>query len=238
MAKFKDLVGHSFGSLVVTSFSHFKDGRSMFKCTCSCGGAAVVSGNNLSSGNTKTCGSSEHPRYVKHGKTHSQVYKAWVRIKQRCLNPKCDDFKMYGSKGIKISEQFLDFTVFYNELGDPPLSGKWSVDRIDNNRGYEHGNIRWSSDTQQAQHRLLKSTNKTGVTGVATRKYKDTLYFVSHWTDHKTHKNKSESFNVDRLGLIPAMYLAISSRKANILWLNTQGANYSAQHGTDRKETL
>ena len=238
MPKFKDLTGMVFGNLTVESFSHSEKGRSVFNCICSCGTSHKTTGNRLMTGNTESCGGYVHrsERLTKHGKAGTQVHNAWIGIKQRCLNPNCDDFELYGAKGITISEDFKEFINFYNEIGDPPKSSKWSVDRIDNNKGYEQGNIRWATDGQQAQHRLLKSTNKTGITGVATRAYKSTQYFIAHWVDSKTNKNKTESFNINKLGLMTAFYLANSARTSNIMWLNTQGKRYSSQHGTDRKE--
>jgi hypothetical protein len=47
---------------------------------------------------------------------------------------------------------FLDFLA---HVGKKP-SLKHSLDRIDNNRGYEPGNVRWATAKEQMQNRRLR----------------------------------------------------------------------------------
>lgn len=44
------------------------------------------------------------------------------------------------------------FAAFYAHIGDPP-SPAHSIDRMDNSKGYEPGNIRWATSTEQAGNR-------------------------------------------------------------------------------------
>lgn len=57
-AKTIDMTGQTFGELTVLSRAQGKtsDGRVRWSCVCSCGIAATVSGKELRSGNTKSCG--------------------------------------------------------------------------------------------------------------------------------------------------------------------------------------
>jgi len=41
-----------------------------------------------------------------------------------------------------------------------------TLDRIDNDRGYEPGNVRWASRTEQVLNRRINSNNKSGYAGV------------------------------------------------------------------------
>lgn len=52
-----DISGSRYGRLVVIEYDHTdKDGRACWRCLCDCGNVVVVSGKNLRTGNTKSCG--------------------------------------------------------------------------------------------------------------------------------------------------------------------------------------
>ncbi len=81
-----------------------------------------------------------NPAYV-HGKSKSSVYKIWVGILSRCNNPKVKIYKYYGGRGIKVCDEWLDFTNFYRDMGDRP--NKFQLDRINNDGNYCAENCRW-----------------------------------------------------------------------------------------------
>jgi hypothetical protein len=82
-----------------------------------------------------------------------RVYIAWVSIKTRCHCPTSRNYKDYGGRGIRLSDEFMQsFEVFFEHLGPPP-SRAHSVDRIDNNKGYDRGNIRWETKWGQMRNR-------------------------------------------------------------------------------------
>jgi hypothetical protein len=51
-----------------------------------------------------------------------------------------------------VSEWQSDFMAFLAHIGPSPGPG-YSVDRIDVHRGYEPGNVRWATASQQANNR-------------------------------------------------------------------------------------
>jgi hypothetical protein len=103
----------------------------------------------------------------RHGMNKSPEHQAWVHMKQRCTNPKRKEFKHYGGRGITVcAEWMVSFLAFYAHIGAKPTS-KHSLDRIDVNRGYEPGNVRWATtqtqieNTRTARHVTLNGKTQT-----------------------------------------------------------------------------
>ena len=55
MGKFKEISGQKFGRLTVVSFSH-RAIKAYWNVICECGNTKIISGDNLVSGRTKSCG--------------------------------------------------------------------------------------------------------------------------------------------------------------------------------------
>ena len=79
--------------------------------------------------------------------------KLFVLIKQRCNNPKTSNYKYYGGRGIKCLfksvDDFVDYVV--NALQVDPRG--LQIDRIDNDRHYERGNIRFVTPKENSNNR-------------------------------------------------------------------------------------
>lgn len=85
-------------------------------------------------------------------KTEHPLYNIWTGMKNRCLNPKDDQFSSYGGRGITISDRWLSFRTFVWEIGPRP-SKKHSVERINNDAGYCKENCRWATAKEQGANK-------------------------------------------------------------------------------------
>jgi hypothetical protein len=85
-------------------------------------------------------------------------YYAWNNAQVRC-DPTNVRYKTdYAERGITFYEGWkgkTGFQKFIEHIGLRP-SDKGSLDRIDNNRGYEPGNVQWATAKDQAANRRIK----------------------------------------------------------------------------------
>jgi hypothetical protein len=87
------------------------------------------------------------------GRRSPPEYIAWKNMKQRCYDRKSKDYEYYGARGIYVCEAWRrSFIEFRAHVGRRP-SKRYSLDRIDSERGYEPGNVRWSDATVQSRNR-------------------------------------------------------------------------------------
>ena len=153
-----DISGKTYNRLTVIRKIGVNRSRAVvWECLCVCGNKSNVTGTALRRGSTKSCGCIKHEYYpnhfVKHGKFGTKIYRTWGGIKFRCENPNSKAYPGYGGRGIKMYEPWSkSFVEFYKYIGDPPTD-KHTLDRIDNNKGYEPGNIQWATWKQQANNR-------------------------------------------------------------------------------------
>lgn len=81
----------------------------------------------------------------------------------RCTNPENKQYPDYGARGITVCERWMDFEAYYADLGDLPEG--MSLDRLDNDRGYEPGNVRWATRLEQNRNRRRPYRDKTHCPG-------------------------------------------------------------------------
>lgn len=82
----------------------------------------------------------------------SPEYNTWVHMIQRCHNPKNKDYKNYGGRGIEVCELWRDsFEAFLLMVGKRPTA-QHTIERIDTNKGYEPGNVKWATRFEQNQN--------------------------------------------------------------------------------------
>ncbi len=155
MSRVVDMTGLRVGRLTVLRRVGTQNRKATWACVCDCGTERVISGSDLRSGNTISCGCFHFERQKAvprtHGERDSVEYGIWTGMHQRCSNPNVAAFPRYGGRGIRVAPVWDDFEVFLKDVGRRP-SQEHSIDRVDNNRGYEPGNVRWATRHEQARN--------------------------------------------------------------------------------------
>ena len=123
---------------------------------------------------------------LKHGFSGKPLYCLWVAMKQRCLNPKAQNFKNYGGRGISICDRWLSFENFVKDML-PTFQKGLTLDRINNDGNYEPNNCRWATHLEQGKNKqnsppkeLLDQLENIGLTW---GNYKNRLYIG--WSEHE-----------------------------------------------------
>ena len=156
-------VGQKYGKLlVVEDLGYFKtpnnENRRFFKCVCDCGTVVKVNGHLLTNGHKKSCGclkgEIQRARSIIHNINNPKLLYVWRTMKQRCLVPTCKDYRLYGGRGIRICDEWLnDFFSFNSWAEKNGYKEGLMLDRIDNDGNYEPKNCRWATSVEQANNK-------------------------------------------------------------------------------------
>lgn len=150
---FMDLTGEKFGKLTVLKKHDVLNGKTRWMCQCDCGGTSISTTCNLKNGTARSCGCIRNERISKlnliHGETDSILYKKWKGMISRC-KPNSIEAKHYYDKGIRVCNEWKNYLEFKKWALENGYEKGYSIDRIDNSKGYEPSNCRWIPLRQQA----------------------------------------------------------------------------------------
>ncbi len=89
-----------------------------------------------------------------HGLSGHPLYGTWTAMLQRCGNPGHHAYARYGGRGIKVCDRWHDLALFVADIERliGPRPDGMTLDRVDNDRGYDPGNVRWATRAQQIRN--------------------------------------------------------------------------------------
>jgi hypothetical protein len=154
-------VGEKFGRLTVLGRGPSdKHGNIHWLCRCECGKECAPQSGAVRQGKTVSCGcwnvEAFRSRATDHGNSTHPLYERHRAMVRRCHDARTAAYPNYGGRGITVCAAWRrDFLAFAAHIGPRPTK-RHSLDRINNDRGYEPGNVRWAEpDVQQNNRRGL-----------------------------------------------------------------------------------
>lgn len=140
---------------------------------------------------------SEKPYPLKHGNNRrghrTKEYRTWAHIKGRCHNKNDGAYRLYGGRGIKVCQRWMDsFDNFLSDIGNAP-SKNHCLDRIDNNGPYSPKNCRWVTPAEQSRN----TRRNIVISGMCLKDFCSSINLSYEAAQMRIRRNGIEKFKED-----------------------------------------
>lgn len=137
-------------------------------------------------------------------KLSNKMLGVWNCMMYRCYNPDRNVYSEYGGKGILVEQSWHHFETFYKDMYPRPEG--YTLDRIDNSKGYSKDNCRWVDICEQRVNRgkfqdtkyTYKGVRANGNKWVAGIRYKNVKYYLGSFETEldaaKAYDDKMKEF--------------------------------------------
>ena len=96
--------------------------------------------------------SSGEVRLINGKRVATPEYRSWQMMKNRCLNPRAEDYAYYGGRGITIDHKWFDFDIFLLDMGRRPTLAH-TLERLNGEDDYHANNCVWATREAQSRNR-------------------------------------------------------------------------------------
>ena len=126
---------------------------------CDCGNTKQMLAEHVKRGMIKSCGCRRstagrpRPENSTHGMSAHPAYWVWRSMCDRCRLPSHKAWLRYGGRGIKVCAAWSNsFEAFWRDMGPTYVPGL-SLEREDNNGGYDKKNCVWATRITQNRNK-------------------------------------------------------------------------------------
>jgi hypothetical protein len=164
-----DYTGIKRGRLLMLRDVGTKKGTRQWECQCDCGKIHTTNGSSVFYGHTLSCGclhtDNTKAANTTHGMSSSSEYWTYNTMLARCYNENSEKYRIYGARGITVSDEWLaSFSNFYADMGPRPEG--LTLERKEVNGNYCKENCMWDTPAEQAYNQRGNSNNTSGQVGV------------------------------------------------------------------------